>query len=129
MSEQLDKLRKLTSRTWLNSGNSSAIVNESKDDEPGFLESAWGNFKGGAEGAICGIGVAGFTNLTALSTEEDPKKACRPFDKERNGFVMGDGSGILVLEELEHALARGAKIYGEVVVRLTLGVHVQMPIM
>ena len=46
MSEQLDKLRKLTSRTWLNSGNSSAIVNESKDDEPGFLESAWGNFKG-----------------------------------------------------------------------------------
>ena len=70
---------------------------------------------GGAEGAICGIGVAGFTNLTALSTEEDPKKACRPFDKERNGFVMGDGSGILVLEELEHALARGAKIYGEVV--------------
>ena len=66
-------------------------------------------------GAICGIGVAGFTNLTALSTEEDPKKACRPFDKERNGFVMGDGSGILVLEELEHALARGAKIYGEVV--------------
>ena len=61
------------------------------------------------------IGVAGFTNLTALSTDEDPKKACRPFDKERNGFVMGDGSGILVLEELEHALARGAKIYGEVV--------------
>lgn len=70
---------------------------------------------GGAEGAICGIGVAGFTNLTALSTTENPKDACKPFDKERNGFVMGDGSGILVLEEMEHALARGAKIYGEVV--------------
>lgn len=70
---------------------------------------------GGAEGSICEIGVAGFTNLTALTTEEDPKKACRPFDKERNGFVMGDGAGILVLEELEHALARGAKIYGEIV--------------
>ncbi|MCI8769874.1 MAG: beta-ketoacyl-ACP synthase II [Lachnospiraceae bacterium] len=70
---------------------------------------------GGAEGSICEVGVAGFTNLTALTTEEDPKKACRPFDKERNGFVMGDGAGILVLEELEHALARGAKIYGEIV--------------
>lgn len=70
---------------------------------------------GGAEGSICEVGVAGFTNLTALTTEEDPKKACRPFDKERNGFVMGDGAGILVLEELEHALARGARIYGEIV--------------
>lgn len=78
----------------------------------GYLDAC---IAGGAEAAICGIGVAGFTNLTALSTEEDPKKACKPFDKERNGFVMGDGSGMLVLEELEHALARGAKIYGEVV--------------
>ncbi len=78
----------------------------------GYLDAC---FAGGAEGAICGIGVAGFTNLTALSTEADPKAACKPFDKERNGFVMGDGSGILVLEEMEHALARGAKIYGEVV--------------
>ncbi len=67
MSEQLDKLRKLTSRTWLNSGNSSAIVNESKDDEPGFLESAWGNFKGGAEGAISGIANFAGANLKALA--------------------------------------------------------------
>ena len=89
-----------------------AIGTAFRNIEHGYLEAC---IAGGAEGAICGIGVAGFTNLTALSTEEDPKKACRPFDKERNGFVMGDGSGILVLEELEHALARGAKIYGEVV--------------
>ncbi len=72
-------------------------------------------FAGGAEGAICEIGVAGFTNLTALSQNPDPKDACKPFDKDRDGFVMGDGAGILVMEELEHALARGAKIYGEVV--------------
>ncbi len=78
----------------------------------GYLDAC---ITGGAEGAICKVGVAGFMNLTALSQEEDPKKACRPFDKERNGFVMGDGAGILVLEELGHALARGAKIYGEVV--------------
>lgn len=70
---------------------------------------------GGAEAAISEIGVAGFTNLTALSTNPDPKKACRPFDKNRDGFVMGDGSGVVILEELEHALKRDAKIYGEVV--------------
>lgn len=89
-----------------------AIGTAFRNIKHGYLDAC---IAGGAEGAICGIGVAGFTNLTALSTEEDPKKACRPFDKERNGFVMGDGSGILVLEELEHALARGAKVYGEVV--------------
>lgn len=89
-----------------------AIGTAFRNIKHGYLDAC---IAGGAEGAICGIGVAGFTNLTALSTEEDPKKACRPFDKERNGFVMGDGSGILVLEELEHALARGAKIYCEVV--------------
>lgn len=70
---------------------------------------------GGAEAAVCEIGVAGFTNLTALSTAEDPKDACKPFDKNRDGFVMGDGAGVLILEELEHAKARGAKIYGEIV--------------
>ncbi len=83
-----------------------------RDIKHGYLDVC---LAGGAEAAICEIGVAGFTNLTALTTEADPKKACRPFDKERSGFVMGDGSGILVLEELEHAKARGAKIYGEVV--------------
>ena len=70
---------------------------------------------GGTEASITGIGVAGFTNLTALSTNSEPSKASRPFDKNRDGFVMGEGSGVLVLEELEHALKRGAKIYGEVV--------------
>lgn len=72
-------------------------------------------FAGGTEASITEIGAAGFMNMTALSTAEDPKKACIPFDKNRGGFVMGDGAGILVLEELEHALKRNAKIYGEVV--------------
>lgn len=89
-----------------------AIGTAFRNIKHGYLDAC---IAGGAEGAICGIGVAGFTNLTALSTEEDPKKACRPFDKERNGFVIGEGAGILVLEELEHAKKRNAKIYGEIV--------------
>lgn len=78
----------------------------------GYLDAC---ITGGAEASISEIGVAGFTNLTALSENEDPKDACKPFDAERDGFVMGDGAGILILEELEHAKARGAKIYGEIV--------------
>lgn len=70
---------------------------------------------GGTESSICPIGVAGFSSLTALSFSEDPERASIPFDKDRNGFVMGEGAGIVVLEELEHALKRGAKIYAEVV--------------
>ena len=71
---------------------------------------------GGAEAAICEIGIAGFNACKALSTkrEDDPKSASRPYDIDRDGFVMGEGAGIVVLEEYEHAKARGAKIYAEV---------------
>ena len=70
---------------------------------------------GGTESSICPTGVAGFAGLTALSTTEDPMKASIPFDKDRNGFVLGEGAGIVVLEELEHAKKRGAHIYAEMV--------------
>ena len=71
---------------------------------------------GGAESAVCRIGIAGFNACRALSTSynDTPTKASRPYDKDRDGFVMGEGAGVVVLEELEHARARGAKIYGEV---------------
>ena len=71
---------------------------------------------GGAEAAICRIGIAGFNACRALSTafNDTPQKASRPYDKDRDGFVMGEGAGVVMLEELEHAKARGAKIYGEV---------------
>ncbi len=71
---------------------------------------------GGAEAAICEIGIAGFNACKALSTKrgDDPQKASRPYDADRDGFVMGEGAGIVVLEEYEHAKARGAKIYAEV---------------
>lgn len=70
---------------------------------------------GGTEGSVCPIGIAGFTALTALSTVDDLAKCSLPFDKNRSGFVMGEGAGVVILEELEHAKARGAKIYAEVV--------------
>ena len=71
---------------------------------------------GGAEAAIFASGVGGFNAMKALSTRnEEPEKASRPFSASRDGFVMGEGAGILILEELEHAKARGAKIYAEMV--------------
>ncbi|MBT6364365.1 MAG: beta-ketoacyl-ACP synthase II, partial [Rhodospirillaceae bacterium] len=72
---------------------------------------------GGAEAAMCRLGVAGFAQARALSTNfnDTPEKASRPWDQDRDGFVMGDGSGIVVLEELEHAKKRGAKIYAELI--------------
>lgn len=85
----------------------------------GFRAIAYGDLDlcvaGGAESCICPSGVAGFTALTALSDSEDPKRASIPFDKDRNGFVLGEGAGIVMLEELEHAKKRGARIYAEVV--------------
>ncbi len=70
---------------------------------------------GGTESSVTPIGIGGFAALTALSNSEDPKRASIPFDKDRDGFVMGEGAGIVVLESLEHAKARGAEIYAEIV--------------
>lgn len=76
----------------------------------GYLDAV---LAGGAEAAILPVGVAGFANMKALSTAEDPAAACVPFDARRSGFVMGEGAGALMLEEYEHAKTRGAKIYAE----------------
>ncbi len=70
---------------------------------------------GGCEASVTPIGIGGFTALTALSSVDDPAKCSLPFDKNRSGFVMGEGAAVVILEELEHAKARGAKIYAEVV--------------
>lgn len=71
-------------------------------------------FAGGTESSVTPIGIGGFAALTALSTAKDPLRASLPFDKDRNGFVMGEGAGVVVLEDLGHALARGARIYAEI---------------
>lgn len=70
---------------------------------------------GGTEASICEVGIAGFENMKALSYAKDPNRASIPFDKERSGFVMGEGAGVIVLEELNHAISRGAKIYCEII--------------
>src|SRR3712207_340626 len=70
---------------------------------------------GGSEASVNEIGIVGFAALTALSTRTDPKRASMPFDQDRNGFVLGEGGDAMVLESLDHAKARGAKILGEVV--------------
>ena len=75
---------------------------------------------GGAEAPLTSMAFAGFSSAKALTFNEDPATACRPFDKNRSGFVMGEGSGILILEELEHALARGAHIYAKLLVMVQL---------
>ena len=81
------------------------------------LQNGYGDvmIAGGAEATITEMTIAGFSNMTALSTNPDPLTACRPFDKNRDGFIIGEGSGIVILEELQHAKARGAKIYGEII--------------
>lgn len=94
------------------SAATNAIGEAFRNIRDGYLDLA---FAGGSEASINETGIGGFAALKALSTETDPNKASRPFDKERSGFVMGEGSGVLILESLESAQKRGAKIYAEIV--------------
>lgn len=91
-------------------GGTNAIGDAFRNIRDGYLDVT---IAGGCEASITPLGIGGFTSMKALSESHDPKRASIPFDKERNGFVMGEGAGILILEELEHALKRGAHIYGE----------------
>ena len=93
-------------------GGTNAIGDAFRNIRDGYLDVT---IAGGCEASITPLGIGGFTSMKALSESHDPKRASIPFDKERNGFVMGEGAGMLVLEELEHAKARGAKIYAEIV--------------
>lgn len=94
-----------------------ATANHSIGDALRVIQNGYADvmITGGAEASICPLGFAGFCASRAMTENEDPATACRPFDKDRDGFVMGEGAGILVLEEYEHAVARGAKIYAELV--------------
>lgn len=93
-------------------GATNAIGDAFRQVRDGYLDVC---MCGGSEASITPFGIGGFTSLHALSTSTDPNRASIPFDKERNGFVMGEGAGALVIEEYEHAIARGAKIYCEIV--------------
>ena len=93
-------------------GGSNAVGDAFRHIRDGYAEVM---LSGGAEASITPLAMGGFTSMSALTTAEDPKRASIPFDAERSGFVMGEGAAILVLEELGHAQARGAKIYGEIV--------------
>lgn len=92
--------------------SSHAVGEAFRKIKDGYLDAC---ITGGSEASISEFAIAGFNNMKALSQSNDPDRASIPFDKERDGFVMGEGGGILVLEELEHAKARGAKIYAEIV--------------
>lgn len=91
--------------------SSHAIGEAFRKIKDGYLDAA---VAGGAEACISEFGLGGFNNMKALTRSDDPDRASIPFDKERNGFILGEGSGMLILEELSHAKARGAKIYAEV---------------
>ena len=107
-------------------GGTNAIGDAFRNIRDGYLDET---IAGGCEASITPLGIGGFTSMKALSESHDPKRASIPFDKERNGFVMGEGAGMLVLEELEHAKARGAEIYAEIAgfATNTDGTHITNP--